>query len=603
MSRSPTSSPCRRTRVASSPLARRMRRASTCSNISTQVAEEQLQLSRRTSRTMSTVRLWETRGGEGLGLEDFYDKCEDLGEGASGTVMRCRLRSGSALLDLPLRSPGPGRCDIGSGESGSNKTGSSSTTPGSNSSHDLSVASESSCAVDIDQNSYAVKQIRWPSIWQKADVRREHQEAIKQELATLISLDHPNIALIREWFEDRRDGIFFVMELCDGGSMQDYLEDKVCTPGSVEERMEHVPWLQRCFRDLSYAVSYIHSRGVVHRDLKPQNVMLKSRSLDSSVKLIDFGLAALVEGEGVGDSWQQGTMLFMAPEMFLRSGGHFTEKSDMWSMGIMLAWIASALQYGQLQHPMLSLEDGRGFDIAQYDIFCAYREQEPPNTAFLVAMPESFVGMAFALLKYEPTERASAQDCLKNSWVGEGDLSFGSLQIGSIVENVIGWSKLAESDRSILSLVASNLADEDIGDLTRAFQALDTQKIGQLTKKQLAEGLRSWRGARSSSLDGDLFAGLEANGSDTIAYHEWLCATISHTAMLSGNAVMKAFEALDSASCGKIRPAQLEPIVGEENAWDIVRRFSRSVSPSMEVSDFSMALEEIIVKRDEMSPM
>lgn len=298
-------------------------------------------------------------------------------------------------------------------------------------------------------------------------------------------------------------------------------------------------------------------------------------------------------------------MLFMAPELFLTSGGRFTEKSDMWSMGVILAWIGTALQSGKLQHPMLPAEDGEGFNIEQYDLLCAYRSKEPLHEAFFVDLPEAFQGLVSALLKYEPDRRIGAQKCLKNSWVAEGHPPQGGIPSQAspcgAIETMLGWSRLAESDRSMLSLVAGNLADEDVSELTRAFEALDTQKTGQLTKVDFVKCLQSWRGSPISEKDiEDLFANISGNspnGSDTIDYHEWLCATISHST-LSGASLAKAFDSLDSTRTGKIKSAQLEPIVGEEGAKRLVRRFSRKGTPGLFLEDFSNALQAIITERD-----
>lgn len=501
-------------------------------------------------------------------MEDFYDSPNHLGEGACGTVSRWRLRSSSRKF----------------------------------SSLSQSSSQEEECSTSCpDESYYAVKQIRWKSVWQKKEEQREHEEAVRQELTTLIGLDHPNIALIREWFEDWRDGIFFVMELCEGGSMQDVLETEVCGAKSLEERLEHMPWLQRCFRDLSYAVSYIHSKGVVHRDLKPENVMLKSKDPDSGVKLIDFGLATLVEGEGKGENWQKGTLLFMAPELFLTAGGRFTEKSDMWSMGIILAWTAAALQHGALLHPMLPAEQGEGFDVEQYELFCAYREREPPAEAHFAGMPVAFRSLVLALLQYKPEERASATDCLSNEWVAHRRRSKDSAEIlaasGSL-EKMKAWSKLTEGDRSMLSLVASNLHDSDISDLVRAFEALDTDRTGHLSKEELVQGFQRCEPNFSRKCVEDIFDNIDTDGSGRIDYHEWLCATISHESLTSPTAMIKAFDCLDASGEGKIHSEQLKSLVGEEGAELIAKRFSRRSSLSLEATDFSEAVRSIISARD-----
>ena len=80
-----------------------------------------------------------------------------------------------------------------------------------------------------------------------------------------------------------------------------------------------------------HAISYCHARGVIHRDLKLENVLLKSTMQDDfTVKIIDFGIAGLG-----GDVVDQGTVCYMAPEAFTNSNCKTTEAIDVWAIGIM----------------------------------------------------------------------------------------------------------------------------------------------------------------------------------------------------------------------------------------------------------------------------
>jgi len=293
-------------------------------------------------------------------------------------------------------------------------------------------------------------------------------------------------------------------------------------------------------------------------------------------------------------------MLFMAPEMFLKTGGQFTDKSDMWSMGIILAWVASALQLGTLQHPMLPAEDGEGFNVQQYELLCAYRSKEEPEEAFFDDMPDEFKELMLPLLVYEPSERASAADCLSNEWVAEGGYAPEDIDIPTSsvsLQNLSGIRNLTEGDKSMLSLVASNLHDDEASDLVRAFQSLDADKSGLLRKEEMVEGFMRCQLPFSKQDVEELFDTIDTNRSGTIDYHEWLSATIGHAELSSSVATIKAFDALDANCSGKIRTAQLVQLLGEQGAKELCQKFSRRNSLSLEVSDFSEAMQSILAKR------
>ena len=103
-----------------------------------------------------------------------------------------------------------------------------------------------------------------------------NERLIKCELQTLITLDHQNLVQFREWFEDPSGGIFFVMELCDGGGLDAHLE--YIAGEQEEDRLGHIEQLKALMRQMCYAASYIHAQGVVHRDLKPANVQLSGKA-------------------------------------------------------------------------------------------------------------------------------------------------------------------------------------------------------------------------------------------------------------------------------------------------------------------------------------
>ncbi|XP_028109584.1 CBL-interacting serine/threonine-protein kinase 21-like isoform X2 [Camellia sinensis] len=144
---------------------------------------------------------------------------------------------------------------------------------------------------------------------------------VQSEIRTMKLLHHPNIVRIHEVIGTRTK-IYIVMEYVSGGQ----LSDKMSYINRLNERDA-----RKHFQQLIDAVDYCHCRGVYHRDLKPQNLLLDSQG---NLKVSDFGLSALRKP---GDllSTVCGSPSYVAPEL-LANRGYEGAAADVWSCGVIL---------------------------------------------------------------------------------------------------------------------------------------------------------------------------------------------------------------------------------------------------------------------------
>lgn len=147
----------------------------------------------------------------------------------------------------------------------------------------------------------------------------------EKEVAALAALDHPGIVkLVGHDFQRRPP--FFAMELCDGET----LRERMSSPNfGICERLA-------VFSQLCRVLAHAHERGVIHRDLKPDNVLFDA---EGHLKLIDFGLATLVNGDPryqlTQTAMTMGTVDYMPPEQ--RTDARSVDaRGDVWSLGIIL---------------------------------------------------------------------------------------------------------------------------------------------------------------------------------------------------------------------------------------------------------------------------
>ncbi len=189
-------------------------------------------------------------------------------------------------------------------------------------------------------------------------------ERFVREARALARLNHPNIVGVYDFGE--RDGLFYLLlEFVDGVGLRDVLR-----AGSLgaREALALVP-------EICSGLQYAHERGVVHRDVKPENLLLDR---DGHVKIADFGLAKIVApGEQAGaltrTSQVMGTPHYIAPEQ-IRTPLAVDHRADIYSLGVVLyEMLTGDLPLGPFEPPARRL----GLDVRLDDVVLKTLEREP----------------------------------------------------------------------------------------------------------------------------------------------------------------------------------------------------------------------------------
>ena len=146
------------------------------------------------------------------------------------------------------------------------------------------------------------------------------EKSLENEIYILNQLQHPNIVEIFEVHEDLNK-VYLVMELERGGE----LFDRIIENGSYSEKDA-----AEIVKQILSAVAYMHSKGVVHRDLKVENILYHTKGSDSKIMISDFGLSAMQDTDNMRSAC--GTLGYIAPEVLSKKP--YDKSIDVWSIGV-----------------------------------------------------------------------------------------------------------------------------------------------------------------------------------------------------------------------------------------------------------------------------
>ncbi|WVZ87777.1 hypothetical protein U9M48_034363 [Paspalum notatum var. saurae] len=163
----------------------------------------------------------------------------------------------------------------------------------------------------------AVKQV------QLAGLPARLRDSLDCEVRFLAAVSHPNIIRLIDVIQTQ-SCLYLVLELCEGGDLAAFIQRN----GRVDE---HVA--RNFMKQIRAGLQVLRRHHVVHRDLKPQNILLSSPSSDAILKISDFGLARVLRPGEYTDT-VCGSCLYMAPEVMLFQ--KYNDKVDMWSVGAIL---------------------------------------------------------------------------------------------------------------------------------------------------------------------------------------------------------------------------------------------------------------------------
>jgi len=384
-------------------------------------------------------------------------------------------------------------------------------------------------------------------------------EKFQNEIKILSMVDHPNIVRLFEVIED--DKYFNLLEeLCTGGE----LLSKVKKPLKEKE-------IAKIFKQIMSAIAYCHEKGIVHRDMKLENILFATESEDSPIKIIDFGLSVLLGKKETKNenetadlkkygfkrmTTKVGTIYYMSPEVIK---GNYDEKCDIWACGVILYTLLSGYPpfNGQTDKDIYNMISKMNFDFEQ------------PVWKNVSKYAKELIKKMLSPAK----SRYTAEEVLNSKWLSvktkKNDEKTNYYLDYTHIEKYKSYSKFKQV---ILTFIASRLSSEESDKIRNIFCCIDESQKGFITYEDFSNYLiNECNIDEISNKQNEIkkaFRSVDIDQNNAIDYTEFLAANIEEAIYLKEEKLKEAFRQFDLDDIGYIKKDDIIRVLKLDNLED-----------------------------------
>jgi len=368
-------------------------------------------------------------------------------------------------------------------------------------------------------------------------VPKEKKEELVTECEIFLAMDHPHVARLVDVYESE-EKLDLVMECMSGGELfQRVTERKRFSERDAAEAV----------RQMLLAINYIHSHGVVHRDLKLENFLYESNE-SNHLKLIDFGFSKVWHRNTKMDL-SCGTLAYVAPEVLDKD---YTSQCDLWSLGV----IVFILLVGYMPFSGTEQAHVKAIKSGKYLV-------KPDKWKTVSDTAQAFVK---ALLVVKPTERLTAEQAMQHAFVlsasaAEQDVDRNASIDQATVDALCSFGQASKFRRACMNVMAWSLTNEERKQVRDAFLELDQDKTGTVKLWEFKKVMEDQFHVSDEQAI-SVFHALDAGHTDEIHYSEFLAAMCSSRIALHDDLLKSTFRRLDTDNTGFITVANLKEVLG-----------------------------------------
>ena len=376
-------------------------------------------------------------------------------------------------------------------------------------------------------------------------------EILEQEIKNLRSLDHPNIIKILEYFDDAHN-IYIVMENADGGELLKVVEDNFKHGRYVNEQ-----WAMEVFRQVLEGISYCHSRSVMHKDLKAENIMLLETVNNGGVPhavVIDFGLAEMFDDPSRRSRVVSGSPMSMAPEVWGSAlNKHVTigYKCDIYSLGCVIFHVLTG------DFPIMAKTNEPSDWLRKIKL--------GPNWSLLQHCSSEGIDLVKKMMTIDERLRPTARECLQHPWFKSSfrnsTVDKKPLLSADQLKALIRYNTRTAFEKAVLMKVATSSKVSELARVNKIFYSLDADSKGSLDKAQCAVALQQL--GMPQEIAEQTARSLDADGNNRIEYTELVAGLISFSDDHIDNMLWTVFTSLDRDGNGLLDVNEIRGLLNQ----------------------------------------
>jgi len=313
-------------------------------------------------------------------------------------------------------------------------------------------------------------------------------QLVMEEIDKLKTLDHPAILRLFEYYVSET-ALHLITDHLSGGELFKAVEDSHLSGTPLREA-----WVRSIFHQVSEGVSYIHGKGVMHRDLKLENIMLGATDPPEAI-IIDVGLAELfpaAQADTYHSSAPTGSIPTMAPQVLMHKS---TYKCDVWSLGCCLfglvcaqpVWFAKA--DGTLEpypYPFFPPQDMSREELQGY---MKRMKAGPDVSSTRIENGSTVRDLIQRMLAFQEAARPTMREVLGHPWLRVADKARRTLEPEQL-DCLVNFQRASALEEAVLLNVASQLPLDELSDFRGLFRQADLDGDGTLDVCELVAAMR-----------------------------------------------------------------------------------------------------------------